>query len=261
MGEIDLKKIIFVVGLHRSGTTILTDILASHDDVTGLSLETAPANEGQHMQTLYPTDIDCGGMGNFALNKDAHLTEEEERREVYRRQILKEWWRNRDKDRNVIVEKSPRHLLMVRFLYSLFPEAKFVVTMRHPIPVSYSTKKFCRWPFRPFKQAPLFHLMRNWVSGYNTWRSDCTYINFEDYREVKYEEFAERTEHVIAELLNFIGLSSDGVSEEKLRSVGNRNEKYMAKWENLKKGRFGYMYFRVLRSFFSKKLYPYNYSL
>ena len=47
------KRRLFVVGLHRSGTSILAEILKAHPLISGHQIEAMPAeleNEGQHVQ-------------------------------------------------------------------------------------------------------------------------------------------------------------------------------------------------------------------
>src|SRR5215208_4613605 len=71
----DDQQLVFVGGLHRSGTTLLARLLASHPDATGLAETGAPEDEGQHLQSVYPAAERHGGSGRFALKAKAHLTE------------------------------------------------------------------------------------------------------------------------------------------------------------------------------------------
>ena len=47
------KKYVFICGLHRSGTTTLTNIIATSNLISELTKTKAPKNEGQHVQSVY----------------------------------------------------------------------------------------------------------------------------------------------------------------------------------------------------------------
>ena len=84
MGEVEMggasmlagHKLVFVGGLHRSGTTPLARVLAEHPDVSGFGA-TRPTgvteDEGQHLQDLYPAARAYGGAGRFALPDQRRL--------------------------------------------------------------------------------------------------------------------------------------------------------------------------------------------
>jgi len=45
-------RIVFVAGLHRSGTSLVHRCLAAHPDVSGFADTGVPEDEGQHLQTV-----------------------------------------------------------------------------------------------------------------------------------------------------------------------------------------------------------------
>ena len=60
-------RFVFLAGLHRSGTTLLARLLAAHPEVSGFSGTGVPADEGQHLQTVYPAAKVYGGPGRFGF--------------------------------------------------------------------------------------------------------------------------------------------------------------------------------------------------
>ena len=70
------KRLVFVGGLHRSGTTPLTRAMAEHPSISGLSETGVKEDEGQHLQPVYPKAKVYGGPGRFAMDARSHLTED-----------------------------------------------------------------------------------------------------------------------------------------------------------------------------------------
>src|ERR1700750_2972722 len=66
---------VFLAGLHRSGTTLLARLLAAHPEISGFSGTDAPADEGQHLQSVYPAAKEYGGAGRVGPAAEADLTE------------------------------------------------------------------------------------------------------------------------------------------------------------------------------------------
>lgn len=68
-------RFLFICGLHRSGTSILHEVLREHNSVVGFQKTGVPEDEGQHLQTVMRRDIEDGGPGFFAFSEEACLTE------------------------------------------------------------------------------------------------------------------------------------------------------------------------------------------
>ena len=69
------KKYIFIGGLHRSGTSILNEIIGSSDKVAKHKNTGKPEDEGQHIQTVFDNGIAHGGVGRFCFDDNYHYTE------------------------------------------------------------------------------------------------------------------------------------------------------------------------------------------
>ena len=107
---------VFLAGFPRSGTTLIDTILMGHPDVAVLE-------EQPLLQTL---DI---GLARF--NSLPDLDEEEIKR------LQKGYFelaadRVEIGDKTVLIDKSPLHLQRVPQIMRLFPDARFILALRHP---------------------------------------------------------------------------------------------------------------------------------
>jgi hypothetical protein len=216
---------VFLGGLHRSGTTLLAGLLAAHPEVSGFSGTGVPADEGQHLQTVYPPARVYGGPGRFAFRRESHLTEDSplvspEARE----RLLAEWSPHWDVSRRVLVEKSPPNLIRFRFLQALFPEARFVAVVRHPVAVAYATRKWSKTSVRS--------LLRHWVAAHETFAADRGHL--ERLLVVRYEDLVEEPDPTLAGVFEYLGLETLPISHELDRAS---NERYLDEWRRLSRWR------------------------
>ena len=114
---VDSRRLVFVAGLHRSGTTPLARLLAAHPEISGFDGTGVKEDEGQHLQDVYPSARRYGGAGRFALDPRSHLTEESPLATPENAtRLARQWSQHWDLDRRLLLEKSPPNLVMTRFL-------------------------------------------------------------------------------------------------------------------------------------------------
>jgi hypothetical protein len=118
----------------------------------------------------------------------------------------------------VLLEKSPPNLIHMRFLQSLFPDAYFVVIVRHPIPVSYATHKW-RW------KHSLRTLVRHWVVAHEIYRGDCRHV--ERLLEVRFEDFVRDPNAALAGVYDFLQIEPQ---KAELEVRPDANEAYFRRW-------------------------------
>jgi len=211
---------LFVCGLHRSGTSLITRSLAEHPEVTGFSNTGVIEDEGQFLQTVMPLEIAYGGVGRFGFDPRAHLTEQSSlNTPESSRKLRSEWGRHWDQAKPVRIEKTPSNLLRMRLLNELAPPAHFIIVTRHPVAACLATLKWT--------QGNLFSLLSHWIHCHRIARSDATHLR--NVIWTSYEAFVTYPEAERNRLLAFAGLPA----LPKPSHIRNDNRKYFSQWQEM----------------------------
>lgn len=213
--------LVFVAGLHRSGTTPLTRLLGAHPQISTFRDTGVKEDEGQHLQDVYPSARAYGGAGRFAFAPQAHLTESSELVTATNAQrLFDSWSAHWDLSRPYLVEKSPPNLIMTRFLQALFPQSRHVVIVRHPVVVALSTR---RWAG---PAVPLSRLIEHWLTAHETFCADAPHVA--RLHVLKYEHLVSETARTLGDLAHFLGLRGP------IRAGGlepSRSSGYREQWQ------------------------------
>lgn len=137
------KKYVFIGGLHRSGTSAITNILGTSNLVSILTDTNVPENEGQHIQSVYNCAGKHGGPGKFGFDINYHYTEKSKLlTKENNSKIINEWSKYWNLNKPILIEKSPPNIIHTRYLQELVNDSYFIIIIRHPIAVSLATKKW-----------------------------------------------------------------------------------------------------------------------
>ena len=214
---------IFIAGLHRSGTSLLHEVLREHPRISGFRDTGVWEDEGQHLQGVYPTAQAFGGPGRFAFDRRSHMDETHElATEDSARRLFGEWKRHLDPSRDFALEKSPPTIVRMRFFQRLFPRARFVVLLRHPLAVGYATQKWTGTTIR--------ELLDHTLLAYEVARRDAEVLERNSpgcAMFVRYEDFARSPQQEIDRICAFLGLEPVQVRHE-VRA--DANARYLAMW-------------------------------
>jgi Tfp pilus assembly protein PilF len=181
---------IFVVGLPRTGTTLVEKIIASHsqletaDESFFLEMAIKSASRLRAVRDVTPSVIKAA-----VKNSQAKIAEQYLESIAYRLH-----------DKPNFVEKYPFNFLYIGFIARCFPQAKIVLLNRHPIDACFAMYK---QPFFKFSytQADLVVYHNAYTRLIDHWRSAVGGLI-----EISYESLVSDTERQVRNLLDQLGL-------------------------------------------------------
>ena len=185
---------VFIVGMPRSGSTLLEQVLASHSQIEG-------AGELSEIQNIVKNikKIDLNGADYI---DNLNLLSKNELRLFRERYILK---LNELKiTSHYIVDKNPINFLHIGLIKMIFPEAKFIHIERNPLDVLLSNyfQRFIHGQNFSFNLDAIcsyykdyFKMMSFWNDIYPKEISNCTY-----------DDLVKRFKKTIKHNLHFLGL-------------------------------------------------------
>ena len=167
---------------------------------------------------MYPPGKVHGGPGRFGFDKSAHLTETSPLvSDASRRRLDAEWALHWDMSKPVLIEKSPPNLIRTRFLQALFPDARQIIVMRHPIAVACATQK---WSWSSYTS-----LVEHWLVCHELLVSDARHLP--SVLVIRYEEFVADPDQTLAEALRYAGLDPHPAN---MAVRSNVNDAYFRRW-------------------------------
>jgi hypothetical protein len=215
-------NIALIIGCARSGTSILGELLAAHEDVEYVF-------EAHQVWEIAPPPPDAS---HRQAGQDATAEIKYQIRNVFSERLAKS-------NRKMIIEKCPKNTLRIPYLKSIFPEAKIVHIVRDGRDVACS--------LRPGLQDGWYHLKPpNWQTYAKepliercakTWR-DVISIALRDlakidHLQIKYETLINNAASVISRLSDFLDLTDTGSMTEFARRIQDTTaESYQARHQS-----------------------------
>lgn len=184
------KKVIFVLGMPRSGTTLTENIISSHSKVASLGELNFIGNQ-----------IRSSVVNNFTLDSDLVKNFLKEDFYQYYFNHLKPFKINE----SIIVDKSLDNFWYIGFIKKFFPNSKIIHCQRNPKDTCLSIYK------NLFNQPQGWHCDENELADYYNIYSDLMFFwNNELKGEIlnlQYEDLTKNTEHQIKNIINFCDLN------------------------------------------------------
>ena len=201
----------FLIGFPRSGTTLLDTILRSHPSIE--VLEEIPIIN-RFIDELYINK-------KFSLNDLGNLNPKiiEDMRNFYFNQLDNY---KKEKNKKIIIDKMPLNIVHAGEIIRFFPNAKFILALRHPFDCVLSCF---------MQNFMLNHAMANFLNLNDasklydlTMQLWIKYINLLDinYHQIKYEDVIGNFENSIKGLLDFLDLPWSEEVNEFYKTAGKR---------------------------------------
>ncbi len=201
------QRLAFLVGFPRSGTTLLDTILRTHSKITVLEEKPFLLNERHNFFSKNKNNLD-------AL-KNITTTQKLDIRKKYLNSI------NFHESNNLFIDKFPLSIIEIGFIKCIFPDAKIILSIRHPCDVVIS----CFFSLFKINEAMVHFL--NWndtLSFYNNvfdlFESYEKELNL-SYYQIKYEDIVLNFKKNISDLLQYLELDY----EENLINFNNTAKK------------------------------------
>ena len=191
------ERPVFIVGMIRSGTSLLEQILAAHPEVFGagelpdirniaLEMGLVPQNTGQKardLETLRPNEV--SKAAKRYLDTIAALTDGE----------------------RLVTDKVPSNFLALGLIQVLFPKAKVIHLMRNPMDacVSCYFNQFASSHDFAYSLHDLGFYYNEYMRLMEHWRKVLSL----DFLEVQYEELVKDQDGKTRQIVEFCGLNWD----------------------------------------------------
>lgn len=207
---------LFVVGLHRSGTTMLARLLGEQSFISAFRNTGVMMDEGQHLQTVF-TRYDEPAW--FSFHPKAHQTETSPlATDANARRLRTQWSAYWNEDKPVLLEKSPGNLFRTRILQRFFPDAGFVLIHRHPVAHALAMEK---WQ----NPAPPGLALWNWVRSHDLLLKDRSHLRRT--LRLSYEDLVADPPTACRRLSRFLGRT---VKPPTFAVRSDVNQRYFADW-------------------------------
>jgi tetratricopeptide (TPR) repeat protein len=195
---------VFLVGFPRSGTTLLDNVLSSHSRIQGLEERPMVATMLAQVNELpggYPDALMMLDDADRAWLRDTFYSVAE--REIGGPRL-------RD---GIVLDKNPLNIVRVPLILGAFPDARFILAMRHPCDVVLSC--FMQY-FSPNTAMDGFLELETTVALYvrvmRLWELMGERLPIR-YHRIRYEDVVSDLRHEVSALLEFLGLEWEGGME------------------------------------------------
>lgn len=192
------RRMLFVMGMPRSGTTLLERMLGAHPQI-------ASVGETPIVGNLFTQLLGHGGNtadGVLSLITPATLEQ------IGKALIAGVEQRLRHSDARIIIDKMPPNILFAPFLRLILPGAKLLHLRRHPLDTCLSCFE-ARFTFGLPYASDLGSLARAWQQ-YAALSTDWAHLLGEHMTELSYEALVDDPEASLRPLISSLGFEWDG---------------------------------------------------
>lgn len=207
------EDLVFLLGFPRSGTTLLDLMLDGHAAVRSLE-------ERQTMEHVFwQVDQTLGRFPHGLIRSSA--ADRQALRALYRRRLAEEGVVA--EPGRITVDKMPMRSPYAGFIHRLFPRARILFALRHPLDVvlsNYMQNYAANDVFVHFND--LGEIARIYSRVMDIWRATAPQIAPEVWRYVRYEDLVEDRDRVLQGVCSLLGLPWEAEMSDHLRTLRER---------------------------------------
>ncbi len=207
------EDLVFLLGFPRSGTTLLDLMLDGHAQVQSLE-------ERQTMEPVFwLVDQRFGGFPHGLAGTSAG--DRAELRAHYRQRLVDEGVV--PQRGGIVVDKMPMRSPYVAFIQRLFPRARFLFALRHPLDVvlsNFMQNYAANDVFVHFHQ--LEEIARVYARVMRIWQATQRCIPTASWMPVRYEDLVADRDAVLRPLCRFLGIEWQAEMGDHLRTLAQR---------------------------------------
>ena len=184
---------IFILGMPRSGSTLVDQIISSHSKVDGTqelpNIIKIASELNSNNQNTYPEilkELDESKLSEIGNNYLSETT----------------WAR---KNAPFFIDKMPNNFIHIGLIKTILPNAKIIDTRRDPMDTCFSCYKqfFARGQLFTYSLEDLGNYYTDYIKAMNHWHS----VYGKDIFTVHYDNVINKTEETIRELIDYCNLS------------------------------------------------------
>jgi len=188
------KKIIFICGMPRSGTTLVEQLVASHSEVSG-------AGELQYLEKIISENF----LEDARFNKQKIIEEiSKEKNIIFEKYI--DLLNFHNFDTNIITDKAPQNFIWIGFIKFFFPNSKIIHCSRDPkdnclsLFKNYFSSKSMSWAYDQRDIAEYYKLYSEMLDFWKIKFKDSIY-------DANYENIVNSSEQEVKKILLFCNLN------------------------------------------------------
>lgn len=212
--NLDTDTFIFVIGVPRSGTTWLFDMIAAHDDVVSLNGSNTFLQQYVFpLKTRYHRERETFTQKGFTRGLPSKLSESEFEKLILG--FIQSFYERLPANRGFYVEKATDLTSEIHKIRKYMPNSKFVHVIRDGRNSTLSRIKNRKSLGKPFGVKDLHEGATSWRKQILEARENSAGFSA-DMIEVKYEDLLKDPEHYLGLIFRHVGLARD---EKKIAEI------------------------------------------
>ena len=190
------KQIVFICGMPRSGSTLVEQMIAAHNDVSG-------AGELSYVRDTVAKNF----LEELRFNKQKIIEEASAERNILAEQYI-ELLKHHKFETNIITDKAPQNFLWLGFIKIFFPNSKIIHSYRNSkdnclsIFKNYFPSNDMLWSFDQSNIANYYNLYLDLMSFWKTKFNESIF-------DVNYEHLVQSPEDELKKIFSFCNLKWD----------------------------------------------------